>query len=427
MNNRSISAAGLLSFLGAWLLVVQIAQGDDWPQYLGPNRNGQTAEQGLANSWPESGPKVLWTFQPGEGFGGAAVRDGEVYLLDRVNDANDVLRCFDLNTGKEQWNCSFPAPGKVSHNGSRAVPTIEESVVYAVGMMGNLYAVSRETHQALWQKDLAKEFPPVSNLTWGYAQSPSVHNDLLILAPQSSAGFVVALNKQTGDLVWKSGGFGDAGYSSPVIHEIAGLQQAVMISGGPNGGVMGLSLEDGRELWRYTNWQCQYPIPHTTLLPGNRLFITGEYGAGSALIQINREGEAFSVEELALLPDIESQIHPPLLIDGYLYINCNGNRRNDGMACFTLDGKILWKTKDTPEAPRFERGSLIYAGDRIINLDGKTGALHLVDPSPEGYKELTSASVLKGRQMWAPLALADGKLLLRSMDELRCIDLRNPG
>lgn len=402
------------------------AQGDDWPQYLGPDRDGTSAETGLAKTWPEAGPKVLWSFAPGEGFAGCAVRDGEVYFLDRVNETNDVLRCFDLTTGKELWNFENAAPGKISHNGSRTVPTVDEDTVYTVGMMGNFYAISRKTHQPIWQKNLATDYPTVNGLTWGYAQSPSLFKNLVIIAPQAADAFVVAFDKKTGDAVWKSGGFGEAAYVTPVIHKIGGVEQAVMVTGGEPGGVFGVSLEDGHELWRYTGWHCRYPIPNATLLPDDKLFITGEYGAGSALIQIKKDGDTFSAQEIALLPEVESQLHPPLVIKDHLYINSNGNRRNDGLSCLDFNGKILWQTKDIEGAPRFERGPLMYADGMIIDLDGKTGTLYLVDPSPEGYKQIAQAKVLEGKEAWSPLALSDGKLLLRSHTELKCLDLRNP-
>ncbi|MBI2433499.1 MAG: PQQ-binding-like beta-propeller repeat protein [Candidatus Hydrogenedentes bacterium] len=412
--------------IGCLFFALRPAQSEDWPQHLGPNRNGHSGETGLAKSWPETGPKALWTFPLGIGFAGPAIRDGEVYLLDRVNDEKDVLRCFALDTGQELWNFESPAPGKISHNGSRTVPTVDETHIYTVGMLGKFYALSRTTHQAVWQKDLAAEYPPVDGLTWGYAQSPSLYKNLVIVAPQNESAFVVAFDKETGDVVWKTGGVGVAGYSTPVIHPLVGMDQVVMVSGGPSGGVMGLSVEEGRQLWRYEGWHCKYPIPHATLLPEDRLFITGEYGAGSALIQIKRDGDAFTVTELALLPDVESQIHPPLLIKDHLYLNCNGNRRNDGMACLDLEGKVLWKTKDTPGAPMFERGGLIFADGMILNFDGKTGILHLIDPSPDGYKELARAQIFDSREMWSPMALSGGKLVLRSQNELKCLDLKAP-
>lgn len=399
-----------------------VANAADWPQFQGPMRNGTSEETVSATSWGEGGPRTVWSLVLGEGFGGAAVRDGEVYLLDRVDNAQDVLRCLTLETGEEIWNYPYDAPGEVSHNGSRSTPTVTEKYIYTVGMMGHLYCIDRESHEAVWHRELPKDFPPMGNPKWGYSQAPFVHGNLVIVAPQSREGFVVAFDRLTGDVVWKTGRLGSPGYSSPIVTELAGVEQVVMVNAGKPG-VSGLSLEDGSVLWSYDEWTCRIPIPFATPLPGNRLFITGEYGAGSAMLEIERNGEAFQVNELYTTQECGSQIHQPLLHDGYLYMNSNGNNRNDGMLCLSLDGEMMWRTRGNRDLPRFERGGLLMAGNRIVNFDGKRGTLHLIEPSPEGYREVASAQILEGQRMWSPMALSRGKLLVRNQEEMICIDL----
>jgi hypothetical protein len=356
-----------------------------------------------------------------EGFGGPAVRDGKVYFLDRMDGTKEVLWCLDLDTGEIEWQSNYEAPGQFSYNGTRSTPTVTERHVYTVGMTGKLYCFDRVSGDPVWNIDLVEEYPPATTQRWGTSQAPYIHGDLLLVAPQSRKGFVVALNKLTGDVVWASERLGSVGYSSPVVANLCGVDQVVMVS---VGAVSGLSLEDGSVLWQHTDWECRIPIPYATALPDDRLFITGEYGAGSAMIQIKKSGAKFAVEELYATQDCGSQIHQPLFHEGYLYMNSNGNKRNDGMLCLSLDGEVQWRTRDNRTLPRFERGGLLMVDGLIINFDGKRGTLHLIDPSPEGYKELTGAKVFEGNTMWSPLAFSRGRLLIRSQEMLKCFDLR---
>lgn len=393
----------------------------DWWQFQGPGRNGTSPETGLLRSWPEDGPKELWAFPLGEGYGGPAIRDGEVYILDRVNNERDVLRCLSFATGEELWAYAYDAPGKVGHSGSRNPPTVGETRVYSVGMMGHFLCIDRKTHQPVWRKHLLEDFgnsPP----SWGISQSPVLYKNLVIVAPQDPEAFVVAYDRETGDMVWQAAGLSGAGYVSPVLVTLDGVEQIVMVSAG--GQAAGISLENGGILWMYKGWRCRIPIPYPVQLPDNRLFITGGYDAGSAMLRITRDGGGFRVEELFKTDDCGSQIHQPLFFEGHLYANSNSNSRNDGMICMTLDGELKWRTADTRGLPRFERGNLLLADGMIISLDGKTGILHLVKPSPSGYRELAQAKIFDSNRMWAPMALTDGKLLLRDQKQMKCLDLK---
>jgi hypothetical protein len=163
-------------------------------------------------------------------------------------------------------------------------------------------------------------------------------------------------------------------------------------------------------------------------LPGDRLFLTGGYNAGSAMIQVTANGNEFAVKELFQLDmkECASQIHQPILHEDHLYLNSNSNERMDGMLCMTLDGKVMWRTSETKRLPNFERGNLLFADGIIIALEGKKGTLHLIDPSPEGYRELAKAKLFSGSKMWSPMALSQGKLLARNQREMKCVDLKNP-
>lgn len=427
MTGVSLGKCGILALV---LALSAGMAGADWAQMGGPNRDFRVTDTGIARTWPAVGPKVLWTVPLGAGYGSPAVRDGEVYVLDRMGDKQDNLRCLELAMGKELWNFAYDAPGSVSHDGSRTAPTVDETHVYSVGLMGHLQCVDRKTHQPVWSKNLLEDFG-VKLPNWGVSQAPSLYKDLVIVAPQAPDAYVVAFNKDTGEIVWKSAGQGAVGYSTPVLLNLCGVDQVVMVGastkdGSTKGIVAGISPENGATLWTYEGWQCFIPIPYATALPEDRVFITGGYKAGSAMVQVKKDGDAYTAVELWKSDVCGSQIQQPLFHDGHLYVNSNSNEREDGLMCLGLDGGVKWKTKDAWFSTSFERGPLMLADGLIINLEGKKGTLHLIEPSTAEYKELASFKILGGKEIWAPMALSGGKLLVRSQEEMKCLDLVNP-
>lgn len=402
----------------------------DWPQFLGPNRDATSPETGLLRAWPESGPKELWSTAVGPGYAGPSVVGNEVYVLDRTEDKTDTLRCINLADGKDLWTFAYEAPGSVGHTGSRNPPTVDEKHVYCVGMMGNFHCIDRKTHQPVWSHDLAKEFE-MELPQWGFSQSPVLYKNLVIVAVQAPSAFAVAFDRESGAIVWKSAPMGLPGYVSPLITTLAGEEQLVVVAaskkdGSVQGGTAGLSLKDGSQLWKYEGWQCFIPIPNPTPMPGDKLFITGAYGSGSAVIQIKKTDQGFEATELYKLDPktAEGHIQQPIVHKDHIYLSSASNERLNGLTCLDLDGNRLWNTAATSE-PIFERGSIILADNMLIGLDGKSGTLYLVEPSPEKYKQLAQAKVVDGKELWAPLALSDGKLLVRSQDTLKCLDLKN--
>ena len=419
----------ILCIMGATAILTGSAASADWPQYQGPNRDGISTETGIARTWPAGGLKADWTISVGKGFGSPAIRDGEVFVLDRVVGESDTLRCFSMETGKELWKFSYDAPSQVSYPGSRTSPTVTEKYVYTVGVMGDFYCIDRETHKPVWHHNLIEKFMVKAVPRWGVSQAPSIYEALVIVAPQSSTSSVAAFNRFTGKMVWASPPIAGQGYVSPAVTTLHGVDQVVMINPAGRrepGTVSGISIEDGSILWRYEEWNCKIPIPFPTVLPGNRVFVTGGYEGGSVLLQVTKTGSTFGTETIFETMEFGSQIQQPLLMGGVLYGNSNSNSQKDGMTSLTLDGTRNWNTRGNREFPIFGFGALRAVDGLILNLEGRKGTLHLIEPSPDGYKELASAKVLSGKQIWAPMAFSDGKLVLRSQEELKCIDLRNP-
>jgi outer membrane protein assembly factor BamB len=415
----------------------------DWPQFQGPKRDGTSPETGLLRAWPPAGPGIAWSVAVGEGYGGAAIVDDEVYILDRKGDSTDALRCIALGDGAERWRLEYESAGGIgldgaryphttsmAHSGSRTPPTVDNRHVYSVGLMGAFTCTVRETHEIAWQIELMQAFRMPFPIC-GFAQAPLLYKDLVILSVQAEDTCAVAFKKDSGEVAWKSPPLGLTGYVSPIIATLAGVEQLVVATASDKdartkGAVAGISLADGAVLWRYEGWQCYVPIPTPTVLPGDLLFITGGYKSGSRIIQIQVDSAGLSARELVSLDarTCAAQVHPPLLYNGHLYLNSNANERQNGMTCIDLDGAVRWRTADTEGLPTFDRGGLILADGMLIALDGKSGTLFLVDPSPDGYRELARAKVLDGRELWAPLALSQGKLIVRSQNVMKCLDMK---
>jgi outer membrane protein assembly factor BamB len=404
------------------------ALGADWPAIYGPAKNSTSDQKGLLRTWPAEGPKVLWTAPVGAGFGGPAVSDGKVYLLDRDEAVGDKLRVFDLASGKELWSFAYDAPGGFMFAGSRTTPTVDGPLVYTSGPLGDLYAISTQTRQPVWHKNIWKDFGGGELPRWAVTQNPLIHGNLLIVAPQTSQAGVVAYDKLTGELKWRSAALsGTAGYVSPSLAKIAGEDHLVMITAAvgrgrsaKDGSVNGLDPRSGKVLWTYTGWQCPIPVPQAVDAGEGRLLITGAYGAGSAMIQVQKKADGgYGVTELFKNPDFGAHTHAPIFHQGHFYAHYTINERSDGLVAMGMDGQVKWKTD---QQPPFVRGGAILAEGLLLASDGNT-KLYLIDPDPAGFKPLASAVVLEAGDNWAPVALVGGKLLLRGQKQLKVLQV----
>ena len=449
----------------AFATLLACASAADWPQYLGPTRNSVSPQKGIYRTWPTNGPEVVWTVSVGRGFGGPAVWQGKIYLLDRDDKVGDNLRCLALSNGKELWNFAYDAPGTVMFPGSRSVPTVDADQVYSCGHNGDLYCIDMNTHKPVWRKNVWTDFggapaggspegPGPSGAggaqgkfpMWAISQNPLLYEDLLMVASQAPKAGVVAYEKATGKVKWTTPPLGLVGYVSPAIVKVDGADHVVMITPCTNpmmgggggeikmGNVVGIEPLTGKILWPYTNWHCHVAVPSAVDAGNNRILVVGGYELGAVMIRVEKQADgSYDTTELFTTKEFGEQTKPPVMYQGYFYGEFGTNDRHDGMVCMGRDGQILWKTKRSPD---FNKGSMILADGLLLASDGAR-SLYLVEPSPSGYKQLASAELFPegvagpenditsrvgGRnQNWAPLALADGKLLVRDQSHLKCV------
>lgn len=430
----------------------------DWPQYLGPNRDSKSPQKNILRTWPENGPDILWSVDIGKGYGGPVAKDGKVYFLDRDDEIGDNLRCFDLASGNELWNFQYNSPGSVMFPGSRSVPTLDGNYVYSCGHNGDLYCVDINTHKPIWNKNIWTDFggTPVSTEggrrsrgpgsfpIWAITQCPLVYGNLIILASQAPGAGVVAYNKLTGDVVWKTPNLGNESYASPSVAKIDGQDHIVMVISSTNpfgnrdlprtlGHVVGIEPKTGKVLWDYDKWNCHISVPSALDAGDNKVLIVGGYELGATMLQIEKQTDgSYDTTELFTTEEFGDQTKPPVLHNGYFYAQFGTNSTRDGLTCMNMDGEIMWKTKRDPD---FNKGSMILADGLILATDGEK-TLYLIEPDPSEFKPIASAEMLTvvessddrmarrfGKQNWAPIALADGKLLIRDASRMLCVKI----
>ena len=412
------------------------ASAQDWPQFLGPTADSKSPQTNLLRQWPAAGPEVKWTTNVGIGYGGPVVRDGKVYILDRdAEKETETMRCIDLQTGKDLWGYTYPSTGAVMYPGSRSVPTIDGKYVYSCGHNGDLYRIDITTGKPVWNKNIFSGYGGEKLPTWAISQIPLVYGDLVYVVAQTPTVGMVALNKKTGAEVWKTAPYAEITYASPSVVKVSGEDHISIVVSSTNavqnrgaakqmGRVIGYDPKTGKELWSYDNWDCHISCAPVTAAGDNKFLVVGGYERGASMFQVIKGADGkFSTKELFIQNEFGDQTKPALFIDGHFYAQYGTNNRRDGLCCMDINGNVLWKTK---REPNFDKGSMTYVDGLLLATDG-ADALYLIDPSPEGYKQLAKADLLKsdiateGRGNWAPLALADGLLLIRNHSKMMCV------
>jgi outer membrane protein assembly factor BamB len=348
-------------------------------------------------------------------------------------ETTDILRCIDLISGTEKWRFEYEAKGEIPYPGSRATPTVDENYIWIVGPHGHLHCVDKKSHQSVWSYDLlAKYGGKLPN--WGFSQSPILYKDLVIVAPQGEKAGVVAFNKRTGNVVWESRKL--SGYRfhvSPAIGKYGGTDQIIMISscekndGMVSDEVVSFEAETGKELWTYKGLNSFASISPATVVDSTRLLLTecaynDKYDPVTVMLEITKKGELFDVKELFFNTQAGSKMHPPVILDNYIYLNNTANGKMQ-LTCLSMSGQEVWVKGS---APSFELGGLIMVDGLIICQNGKNGDIHLIEPNPTGYKEIGKASFFNSQksQAWAPLAFSNGKLIVRDMEKMVCVELK---
>ncbi|MEM0968297.1 MAG: PQQ-binding-like beta-propeller repeat protein, partial [Verrucomicrobiota bacterium] len=284
------------------LCLTQAIIAADWPHFQGPSRLGISEETGLNVSWGEDGPPLLWSLDLDEGFGGAAVVGDEVFFLDRELGETDVLFCVSLEDGSTLWKFAFEHAGRLPHHGSRGVPAVEEDAVYITSGFGHIHRVNRTTHSADWVVDVSTQYessPP----KWGWAQSPVIVGDVLVIAPMSPTVGLAGLDKETGKEIWRTEPFGDS-HSTPTVLTLDGVEQVVFVGTSlrdaeePIGTVLSVDPTSGELLWQTHEYYNKIPIPFPTKIDEERVYLTGGYECGSAMIRVKHQDQSWSVEKL---------------------------------------------------------------------------------------------------------------------------------
>lgn len=379
-------------------LMASFSLANDWPHWRGPDYNGISTETGW-NPQTLNEKKILWDAELGIGYSAVSVADGKVYTMGNIDKKTDVVYCFDAKTGKELWRYEYAEDlnPKYYEGGCSATPTVSDGKVYTVSKTAKIFCLDANTGDVIWKKQ-----PPYDAPTWGFATSALVLGDKVIFNMGKSG---MALNKMTGDVIWKSDN-GKCGYATPVPFK-QGETEMVAIFG--ENTIMGVNAATGELRWSYP-WKTQNDVNAADpIIFDNKVFITSGYGHGAALVD-------FSTSEPTKIwenKNMRDQMSGPVLIDGYLY-----GFDDSQLAC--LD----WKTgeqKWTETKPR--KGALTAAGDKLIVI-GETGTLMIVKATPEGYQELASAEVLSGSRCWSTPVLANGCIYVRNVaGHLVCVDV----
>ena len=388
-----------------------------WPRFRGRNFDGISNERvTLAKEWSDGEPKTLWAVDMGEGYAGAAILAGRVYVLDYdATEQTDTLRCLALSDGKEIWRYSYPVSVKRNHGMSRTVPAVTEKYVVALGPMCHVLCLDSVSGEFLWAFDLVEEFKTVVP-EWYAGQCPLIDGARAILAPGGDV-LMMAVDCGTGDIIWKTPNphNWDMTHSSVIPMEFRGRRMYVYCG---SGGVVGVSAEDGSILWETTDWRIRIATVPSPLIVGDGLiFLSGGYNAGSMMLRLNETEGKITAEPLFQLTAkvFGAAQQTPIFFDGHIY----GVRPDGQLICLDLDGNPVWTSS---ASHRFGLGPYMIA-DGLIYVMDDSGLLTLVDAAPDGYKQLAQAQVLTGHDSWGPMAMAGGRLIIRDLTQMVCLDV----
>jgi outer membrane protein assembly factor BamB len=386
----------------------------DWSQWRGPKRDNLSTGTALLKQWPKDGPPLAWkTRGIGSGYSTVSIAGDRIYTMGDGKESSYV-HALELNGGRKIWSAKVGRPGG-DYPGTRSTPTVDGDRVYALGQHGDLVCLDAATGSEHWRKSLTKDFGGRMMSGWGYAESVLVDGDKVVCTPGGNKGTILALNKTSGDVVWRTEDFtDDAAYSSLVPCEIGGVRQYVQLT---DESVVGVAADTGDVLWRSPRHGETAVIP-TPVVHGNHVFVTSGYNIGCNLFRVTpQQGGKFKVDQVYANKDMENHHGGVVLVGDHVY-GTSGNQ----LVCMNLmTGKVAWKDRSVG------KGAVAYAdGNLYVRSEGGDGTVALVEATPRGYRE-------KGRfdqpdrsntQSWPQPVIAGGKLYLRDQDVLLCYDVK---
>jgi outer membrane protein assembly factor BamB len=391
-----------------WLVMPLAAA--DWPQWRGPQRDGISRETGLLNAWPQGGPRQAWKTEGlGHGYAGLAISQGLLFTQAQRGDHQFVL-ALDVLTGRKLWETpSGPAFPQDRGDGPRGTPTVDGEWVYALAGEGTLAALNAKTGAVLWKMNVVEKFGGRVPY-WGFSESPLVDGNNLIITPGGPGAAVVALEKRTGNLVWKSQS-DPAGYSSAISAEVGGVRQIIVFTGD---GVVGLRANDGSLLWKYDKVSNRTANIATPIFRDGFVFVSSAYGTGCALLKLTAEAGTVKASEVYFSKEMQNHYSTSVLVEGSVYGFSNAILTAINMQT----GQVEWRDRSVG------KGSLTYA-DGNLYLLGEDGVVGLAEANPAGYKEKSRFDIPRGEHpTWTPPVISAGKLYLREQDNLYCYDIK---
>jgi outer membrane protein assembly factor BamB len=406
MNHKRVVLSGIV-FLFLFAAEAMAQPGANWPQWRGPNRDGISKESGLLKQWPAEGPPLVWkAVGAGRGYSSFSVASGKLYTLGLRGDREFVI-AFDIANGKEAWATAHG--GKFENDrgdGPRGTPTVDGDRVYALGGNGDLSALDARTGKIVWSKNVLKEFGG-SNIQWGISESPLVMGNKVLVNAGGRNASIVALNKDNGNVMWKSQS-DEAGYSSAIPLQINGGTQVVFFTAER---ALGLDVNDGRLLWEYARPSNNVANVATPIARGNRIFISSDYGSGGGVVEIKEDNKA---QEIYFTKDMRNHHSSSVLVGDYLY-----GFSSAILTAMRFDsGEIAWRDRSVG------KGSLVFA-DGHLYCFSENGVVGLVEATPAGYKEKGRFRIAQDSlPTWTHPVVAGGRLYLRDQDTIYAYDVK---
>ena len=413
---------------------------DDWPQWMGPQRDNVWRETGLIAKFPEGGPKTVWRTPIAGGYAGPSVANGRVYVSDYVTKENvkvdnfkrdkfsgtERVLCLDAKNGEEIWKHEYPVTYGMSYpSGPRCTPNVDGSMVYTLGGEGNLFCFNADSGSVIWSRDLPADYNTKTAL-WGYAGHPLIDGDKLICVVGGPGSHAVAFDKHTGRELWRSLTSTEQGYSPPTIIEAAGVRQLILLH---PAGVASVDPETGQEYWTVDYEASNGSVIMTPLKSGNLLYAAG-YSNKNLLMELGTDEPSATAlwrdeAKMAISP-VNVQ---PFLENDYLY----GFDQNGMLYGVELkSGKRVWESTQplSSDRPKSSGTAFIVKQQDRFWLFNELGELIIAKMSPAGYNEIDRAKVIEpsnvamGRDVvWSAPAWANRKVFLRNDNECVCIDL----